>query len=78
MNEFELDQATTLYHDHELEDILVIKVGDIPARRVPVHLYSQMRKGTFLEWEDDENAIETFKRKLKDRLRGTGEHAELC
>ena len=78
MNEFELDQATTLYHDHELEDIIVIKVGDVPARRVPVHLYSQMRNGTFLEWEDDENAIETFKRKLKDRLRGTGEHAELC
>ena len=78
MTEFELDQAITRYHDHDLEDIIVIKVGDVPARRVPVHLYSQMRNGTYLEWENDENAIETFKSKLRDRLRGTGEHAELC
>ena len=65
MNEFELDQATTLFHDHEVEDINVIKVGDVPARRVPVHLYTQMRNGMFLEWEDNVNARETFKGKLK-------------
>ena len=40
MNEFELDQATTLYHDHELEDIIVTKLRDVPATRVPVYLYT--------------------------------------
>ena len=78
MNVFELEQAITLYHDHVLEDVIVIKVGDVPPEKVPVHIYSQMRNGTFIEWEDDENAKETFKGKLIDRLRGNGEHAELC
>ena len=78
MNEFELDQATTLYHDHELEDINVVKVGDVPARRVPVYLYTQMRNGVFLEWKDGENAIETFKERLKDRFRVTGDHVDVC
>ena len=76
MNIFELDQATTLYHDQELDDIIVIKVGDVPARRVPAHLYTQMRTGRFLEWDNDNNAIETFKDKLKDRLRG--DQIDLC
>ena len=71
MNEFELDQATALLHEHELDDIIVIKVGDVPVRSVPPHLYAQMRNGSFIEWEDDENAINTFKEKLKDRLRNT-------
>ena len=78
MNEFELDQATIKYHDNELEDIIVVKVGDVPARRIPVHLHTQMRTGRFLEWEDDVNAIETFKAKLKDRLCGTGENVDIC
>ena len=78
MNEFELDQATIKYHDDELEDIIVVKVGDVPARRIPVHLHTQMRAGRFLEWEDDVNAIEMFKGKLKDRLRSTGDHVDLC
>ena len=72
MNGFELDQATTLYHEHELEDIIVIKIGDVPAKRVPVHIYTQMRKGTYLEWENNETAIQTFKEMLKDRLNGSG------
>ena len=70
MNIFELDQATTLFHDQELEDIIVIKLGDVPARKVPVHLYTQMRTGRFLEWENDPNSITSFKETLKDRLRG--------
>ena len=69
MNEFELDQATALLHEHELADIIVIKVGDVPARRVPAHLYAHMSNGKFIEWENDENAINTFKDKLKDKLR---------
>ena len=77
-NVFELEQATTLYTDQRLEDIVVIKIGHVPAKRVPVALYSQMKRGTFLEWENDENAIVTFKQKLKDRLRGNGDLAELC
>ena len=68
MNEFELDQAITLLHDHEIEDIIVIKRGDIPARKVPKHLYRQMRTGMFIEWEDDKNAKETFRGKLIERL----------
>ena len=71
MNEFELDQATSLLHAHELADIIVIKLGEVPARNIPPHLYTQMRKGRFIEWEDDEHAIQTFKRKLIERLQGT-------
>ena len=75
MNEFELDQATTMYHEHDLDDIIVIKVGDVPPKRIPAHLYKQMRNDTFLEWEDDANAIRTFKEKLKERLQTQNEHA---
>ena len=71
INEFELDQAVTLCLEGKLEDIIVIKAGDVPAKRVPVHLYTQMRNEKFIEWEDDENAIDTFKGKLKDRLKST-------
>ena len=71
MNEFELDQATALLHEHELDDIIVIKLGDVPPRRIPPHLYAKMRDGSFIEWEDNENAIITFREKLKDRLRST-------
>lgn len=71
MNEFELDQATALLHDHELADIIVIKLGEVPARNIPPHLYTQMRKGMFIEWEDDEHAIQTFKGKLVERLQRT-------
>ena len=70
MNIFELDQATTLYHDQDLDDIIVIKVGDVPARTVPAHLYTQMRTGRFIEWENNLNSIAGFKAKLKDRLSG--------
>ena len=76
MNIFELDQATTLYHDQDLDDIIVIKAGDVPARRVPAHLYTQMRTDRFIEWENDPNSIEGFKAKLKDRLRG--DRVDLC
>ena len=76
MNIFELDQATTLYHDQDLDDIIVIKAGDVPARRVPAHLYTQMRTDRFIEWENDPNSIEGFKAKLKDRLRG--DPVDLC
>ena len=71
MTEFELDQATALVHEHELEDIIVIKVGRVPAKRVPPHLYAKMSDGSFIEWEDNENAIITFKEQLKDKLRST-------
>lgn len=69
MNEFELDQATALLHDHRIDDVIVIKLGTVPARNIPGHIYSQMKNGTFIEWEDDENAIDTFRAKMKDRLR---------
>ena len=75
MNEFELDQATTMYHEHDLDDIIVIKVGDVPPRRIPPHVYTQMRNDTFLEWEDDANALRTFKEKPIERLRNQNEHA---
>ena len=68
MNEFELDTATTLLHDHDIEDIIVIKLGDVPAKRVPNHLYRQMRYGMFIEWEDTVDAKETFLVKLRERL----------
>ena len=74
INEFELDMATTLLHDHDIEDIIVIKLGDLPARRIPNHLYRQMRNDMFIEWEDDTNAKETFLRKLIDRLQRRPEY----
>ena len=74
MNEFELDVATTLLHDHDIEDIIVIKLGDLPARRIPNHLYRQMRNDMFIEWEDDENAKEAFLGKLIDRLQRRPEY----
>lgn len=76
MNIFKLDLATTLYHNQEIDDIIVIKVGNVPARRIPAHLYTQMRSGRFIEWENDPNSIERFKAKLKDRLRG--DRVDLC
>ena len=76
INVFELDQATTLYNDQDIDDIIVIKVGHVPSGKVPVHLYTQMRTGKFLEWEDNEHAVEQFKEKLKDRLRD--ERVDLC
>ena len=71
MNEFELDQATAMLYGHELDDIIVIKVGDVPARRVPPHLFAKMRSGSFIEWDENEDAINIFRGKLKDRLRGS-------
>ena len=68
LNEFELDQATFLLMEREIEDIIVVKLGDVPTKWVPKHLHRQMRTGMFLEWEDDENAREIFKGKLIDRL----------
>ena len=52
----------------------MIKVGDVPAKRVLVHLYTQMRNDTVLEWDADQNTIETFKGKLKDRLKTFSQH----
>ena len=79
MNIFELDQATTLlYQDQELEDIIVLKVGDVPAYRVPKHLYTQMRTDRFIEWEDDQNAAERFKGKLRDRLQSDMSESTFC
>ena len=79
MNEFELDQATALLHDqnYELEDIIVIKKGAVPARKVPKHLYRQMRTGMFIEWEDDENAKEAFRGKLIERLQKRPDHEDV-
>ena len=68
MNEFELDTATTLLHDHAIDDIIVIKLGDVPAKRVPNHLYRQMRNDMFIEWEDNVDAKETFLGRLIERL----------
>ena len=68
MNKFELDQATTLYNDGDLDGIIVIKVGDVSARNVPAHLYKCMRRGEYIEWDDDEVAIQQFKEQLKDKL----------
>ena len=68
MNEFELDTATTLLHDRAIDDIIVIKLGDVPAKRVPNHLYRQLRNGMFIEWEDTVDAKETFLVKLRERL----------
>ena len=69
-NLFELDQAATRFFDQDLEDIIVIKVGAVSPRTVPVQLYTQMRRGQFLEWEGDVHAVQRFKECLKDRLRG--------
>ena len=76
MNEFELDQATIRLQDHEIEDIIVVKLGDVPTKRVPKHLYRQMRTGMFIEWEDNENAKEAFKGKLIDRLHRKPNHED--
>ena len=64
----ELYIATDLLHEREIEDIIVIKVGDVPQRKVPKQLYPQMRNGKFIEWEEDPNAKEVFRGKLIDRL----------
>ena len=76
INKFELDQAMTLYNDQNIDDVIVIKVGNVAAEDVPVHLYTQMRTGKFIEWEPDRNAIDTFKGCLQERLRG--ERVDLC
>ena len=68
MNEFEFDQAMFLLIEKEIEDIIVVKLGDVSAKKVPKCLYRQMRTGMFLEWEDNEHSRETFKEKLIDRL----------
>ena len=79
MNIFELDQATTLlYQDQELEDIIVLKVGDVPTGRVPEHLYTQMRRDRFIEWEEGQNASERFKEKLRDRLQSRMIESTFC
>ena len=76
INNFELDQAMTLYNDQDIDDVIVIKVGHVATENVPGHLYTQMRTGKFLEWEDDQNALEIFKGCLVERLRG--ERVDLC
>ena len=75
-NLFELDQASTRFFDQDLEDIIVIKVGAVSPRSVPAQLYTQMRRGQFLEWEGDVHAVQRFKECLKDKLRG--ERVDLC
>ena len=79
MNIFELDQATILlYQDQELEDIIVLKVGDVPAGKVPEHLYTQMRTDRFIEWEEGQNTSERFKEKLRDRLQSRMIESTFC
>ena len=77
MNEFELDQATAMLHEHKLSDIIVIEVGNVPTGRVPPHLYAKMRSGAFIEWGEEEDAVTVFREKLKDSLRGNSDPLNL-
>ena len=76
IQEFELDQAGVLYREGKLEKIIVVKVGDVPAKQVPAHLYAQMKNGMFIEWEENAHATETFICQLKDSLKATPKRVE--
>ena len=67
-NSMELDRANIMLHERDIEDIIVIQLGDVAADNVPAELYTQMKKERFLQWEDDLEAIEHFKENLVDRL----------
>ena len=67
-NSMELDRANMMLHERDIEDIIVVQLGDVPADKVPGELYMQMKKERFLQWEDTPEAIEHFKEALTDRL----------
>ena len=67
-NSMELDRANMMLHERDIEDIIVVQLGDVPAGKVPGELYMQMKKERFLQWEDTPEAIEHFKETLIDRL----------
>lgn len=67
-NSMELGRANIMLHERDIEDIIVIQLGDVAADNVPAELYTQMKKERFLQWEDDLEAIEHFKENLVDRL----------
>ncbi|KAK3086728.1 hypothetical protein FSP39_022554 [Pinctada imbricata] len=65
---FELQLALEMLKDREIEDIIVVMVGRVAVRRIPKYLKFMIEKRKFLEWEDDENSIRTFKERLQDML----------
>ena len=66
---FELDVALKAMYDQHIEEIIVVYIArGLPERKIPKMLANTMRRHQVIEWSEEEDARQLFKRKLIDRL----------
>nr|XP_022335983.1 toll-like receptor 2 type-2 [Crassostrea virginica] len=74
---FEIELAVKLKTDGTIDDIIVVNVSGVPDSKIPKCLHRKVAKNDFLEWEEDENAMQVFKQRLIDQLRRVGGATEV-
>jgi hypothetical protein len=76
-HQFEIDLAVKLKVEGTINDIIVINVENVPFKRIPKSLQVKVSRNEFLMWEDEENARNVFKERLKRELSRVVEAAEV-
>jgi Leucine-rich repeat (LRR) protein len=66
---FEIICAIDLLDRGDISDIIIVNVDGLTPRHVPRLLRRKMEKNDFIEWENSEEAKQTFKEELVDALR---------
>ncbi|XP_022342396.2 uncharacterized protein LOC111136087 [Crassostrea virginica] len=69
---FEIELAVKLKTESIIDDIIVVNVSGVPFDKIPKCLHRRVSKNDFLEWEEEENAMQVFKQRLIDQLRRVG------
>ncbi|KAK3579176.1 hypothetical protein CHS0354_022713 [Potamilus streckersoni] len=67
-HEMELEVILDKHAEREIDSFVVVMKGPLEAKHVPKCLRQTMKRGEFLEWEDDANTKEAFRTRLQERL----------
>lgn len=67
-HKFKIDLAEWLKSLDTIDDIIVIKLRDVPYASIPKSLQRKVYRNEFLLWEDNVDAKKSFKLKLKEAL----------
>nr|WBP49914.1 Toll-like receptor protein [Mimachlamys nobilis] len=66
--EFELELAIMCKAKREIEDFIVIASEYLKVKNVPKALHPMMASERYLQWDDNDDAVQTIKGKVKDFL----------
>lgn len=69
MHMFEFDLATNMMYEGKLEEIVIIHIEKgLPEKKLPKELSHTMKRNKVVEWSEDVNAQEHFRRRINDIL----------